>query len=83
MQGVLSKLYAGTIGEQDVKRIAQRNDTVPVYCWTAQVKGEKLLEILDYGAYSEKEREAEETCLLYTSSGYHGWHHSFWRTPKL
>lgn len=61
VQGVLSKLYAGTIGEQDVKRIAQRNDTVPVYCWTAQVKGEKLLEILDYGAYSEKEREAEET----------------------
>lgn len=44
-----------------MERAAQRNDMVPIYYWTAQAKGEKLLGIPNYGVYSEKECKAEET----------------------
>lgn len=56
--GNRSRLYKGPITNDDVLRVAQVKADTPLLCCRGTVTGEKLLEILEYGATSEAEQKA-------------------------
>ena len=56
--GTRTKLYKGEIAENDLLRIAQILSNKPLLCSRAELTGEELLEILEFGAFSAEEQKA-------------------------
>lgn len=56
--GTRSKLYQGDIFESDIYRIALQKKEVPLLCSRAELTGAQLMEVLEYGAFSEDEKES-------------------------
>lgn len=56
--GTRSRLYTGNITEDDVTRITQITTGEQIRCCRAEITGEKLLALLNYGAASKEEQEA-------------------------
>lgn len=56
--GNRTKLYKGDITETDLLRIAQIQSNEPLYGSRAELTGEELMAVLEYGAFSIDERES-------------------------
>lgn len=55
--GIRTKLYQGSITEEDITRMTQLRMDAPLMCVSAAVTGKELLSLLEYGATSEKEQQ--------------------------
>lgn len=54
--GVRTKLYKGSVTEDDVTRMTQVRMDTPLMCVRVSVTGEELLSLLEHGATSEEEQ---------------------------
>ena len=58
--GIRTKIYRGDIVEDDITRITQSKMDTPLISMSVSVTGDELLELLEYGASSEKEQQDGE-----------------------